>query len=630
MTTQEIKRKLTAILIADVKGYSRLMGEDELGTLRTLNSYKEAMVNLIQQHHGRVVDAPGDNLLAEFASVVDAVQCAVEIQEELETRNAELPKDRWMEFRIGINLGDVVEEEGKIYGDGVNIAARLESLSEAGGICISGTAYDHVKNKLSLGYKYLGKQSVKNIIEPVRVYRVLMKPGTLASTLSRWKRKGLKYWKKAPTVLKIIVALVAVANGIWQIYPRLFHPTVKVVSKEKMAFPLSDRPSIAVMPFVNMSGDRKQEYFSDGISNDIMTDLSKFKELLVIASTTVFTYKGKAVRVKEIGQELGVRYVLEGSVQRRKDEVRINVQLIFATTGQNLWAERYDRDLKDLFEVQEEIVKAIVRTLAVKIDEAERKRQKQKNTESLEAYDYQLRGREFLRLRTRSGRTEARRMFEKALELDPNYPSAYVGLAQSYVQDFSFGWAEFPDKALQQAQEFAEKALSIDASNEEGYVVLGIVYARRGQYDVAMDQLNRALELNPNDALSRGQLGEILLFSGKTEDAIRFLETLMRLDPFYALEAPVYLGLAYYLKGRYEDAIKVLEQGVSRRPNSSNSHIALAATYAQMGRIKDASREVALIPRLDPFFDLESYGTAFKKPADRNAILEGLRKAGLK
>ncbi len=630
MTTQEVKRKLTAILSADVKGYSRLMGEDEVGTIQTLNAYKEVMAGLIQHHRGRVVDAPGDNVLAEFVSVVDAVQCAVEIQKELKTRNAELPENRRMEFRIGINLGDVVEEEGKIYGDGVNIAARLESLSEAGSLCISGTAYDHVKNKFSLGYEYLGKQSVKNIIEPVRVYRVLMKPGTLASTMTRWKRKGLKYWKEAPTVLKVAVALVAVANGTWQLYPRLFHPAIKVPSKVKMAFPLPKKPSIAVMPFVNMSDDPKQEYFSDGISNDIMTDLSKFKELLVIASNTVFTYKKKTVRVKEVGQELDVRYVLEGSVQKRNNKVRINAQLIFAATGQNLWAERYDRDLRDLFKVQEEIVRAIVTTLAVKIDEAERKREKEKNTESLEAYDYQLRGREFLRLRTRSGRTEARRMFEKALELDPNYPSAYVGLAQCYLQDFYYGWAEFPDKALQQAQDFAEKALSIDASNEQGYVVLGIVYARRGQYDIAMDQLNRALELNPNDALSQGRLGDILLFSGRTDDAIRFLESNLRLDPFYVLERPVILGLAYYLKGRYEDAAKVLEQGVNRRPDIPDSHIVLAATYAQMGRMEDASREAALIARLDPFFDLKSYGTAFKNPADRNAILKGLRKAGLK
>jgi adenylate cyclase len=506
----------------------------------------------------------------------------------------------------------------------------MEGLAEGGGICISGTVYDQVKDKLTLRYDYLGKQKIKNIAQPMRAYRVLTEPLTSAARLNAWKRRGLDSWKRIHPVFKILIALVAAGNAVWQVYPRFSKSPFYLTPKEKIAYSLSRKPSIAVLPFVNMSDDPKQEYFSDGISNDIMTDLSRFKELLVIASNTVFTYKGKPVSVKEIGQELGVRYVVEGSVQKRKDEVRINAQLIFATTGQNLWAERYDRDLKDLFEVQEEIVKAIVRTLAVKIDEAERKRAKQKNTESLEAYDYQLRGREFLRLRTRSGRTEARRMFEKALELDPNYSSAYVGLAQSYLRDFSFGWAEFPDKALQQAQDFAEKALSIDASNEEGYVVLGNVYSRRGQYDIAMDQLNRALELNPNDALSLDQLGRILLFSGRTDDAIRFLESDVRLDPFFALQMPFHLGLAYYLKGRYEDAVKVLEQGVSRRPDITDSHVALAATYAQMGRIEDASREVALIPRLDPFFDLGSYGTAFKNPADRNAILKGLRKAGLK
>ncbi len=627
MATEKFKRKLTAILSADVKGYSRLMGEDEEGTIRTLNAYKEAMTSFIQHHRGRVVDTAGDSVLAEFASVVDAVQCAVEIQKELTTRNAELSEKRRMEFRIGINLGDVVEEGDTIYGDGVNIASRMESLAQAGGVCISGTVYEHIKNKLALGYEYAGEQRVKNIAERVRVYRVLMEREAGGKFFHEERMKPPQ-WRRVTFVAAI--AAMMVVGGLWirHFYSRPVQP--KAFSGEKAGFYVPDRPSIAVLPFANLSADPQQEYFSDGISNDIMTDLSKFKELLVIASNTVFTYKGKPVNVKEIGQELGVRYVLEGSVQKRNDKVRINAQLISTTTGQDLWAERYDRDLKDLFEVQEEIVRAIVRTLAVKIDEAERQRQKQKNTESLEAYDYQLRGREFLRLRTRPGKTEARRMFEKALELDPNYPSAYVGLAQSYLWDFYYGWAEFPDKALQQAQDFAEKALSTDASNAEGYVVLGIVYAHRGQYDIAMDQLNRALALNPNDALSRRQLGEILLFSGRTEDAIRFLETLVPLDPLYALATPVHLGLAYYLKGRYEDAIKVLEQGVSRRPDFSQSHIVLAAAYAQMGRMEDASREVALIPQLDPFFDLESYGTAFKNPADRDAILEGLRKAGLK
>jgi class 3 adenylate cyclase len=274
MKAQEVKRKLTAILSADVKGYSRLMGEDEKGTVHTLNAYKEVMAGLIQHHRGRVVNDSGDNVLAEFASVVDAVECAVEIQKELRTRNADLPENRKMEFRIGVNLGDVIEDGEQILGDGVNIAARLESLSEAGGICISGTAFDHVKNKLSLGYEYLGEQTVKNIAEPVRIYRVLQGLKVSTSRLTRWKSTGLKYWKKTPVFIKTLLALIAGINAIWMIYIRLSPPHVEVAFQKKMALPLPDKPSIAVLPFAYTSGDPKYEYLSDGITDDIITALS--------------------------------------------------------------------------------------------------------------------------------------------------------------------------------------------------------------------------------------------------------------------------------------------------------------------------------------------------------------------
>jgi TolB-like protein/class 3 adenylate cyclase len=373
MTTQEVRRKLTAILNADVKGYSRLMGKDEVGTIQTLNTYKEVMAGLIQHHHGRVVDAPGDNVLAEFASVVDAVQCAVEIQKELKVRNDKLPLNRRMEFRIGINLGDVIEEEGRIYGDGVNIAARMESLAEGGGIRISGIVYDQVKNKLTLRYEFVGKQTVKNIAEPVRVYRVLMEHETSVSAVSRWKRMGLNYWKRIHPVFKVLIALVAAANVLWQFYPHLrpSRPPVEGVSKEKMALSLPDKPSIAVLPFVNMSGDSKQEFFSDGITEDIITALSKVPMLFVIARNSTFTYKGKPMKVKQISEELGVQYVLEGSVQMSANRVRITAQLIDALKGHHIWAERYDRDLKDIFALQDEVTRNILTAMQVKITEGE-------------------------------------------------------------------------------------------------------------------------------------------------------------------------------------------------------------------------------------------------------------------
>jgi TolB-like protein/class 3 adenylate cyclase len=369
MTTQEVKRKLAAILSADVKGYSRLMGDDEKGTVRTLNAYKDVMTNLIQHHHGRVVDAPGDNLLAEFASVVDAVECAVVIQKELKTRNAELHENSRMEFRIGINLGDVIEEEGRLYGDGVNIAARMESLADGGGICISGTTFDHVRNKLNLGYEYLGEQPVKNIAIPVRVYKVLMEPEAAGKVIGE-KRPKSKPWQRPVTALVIVLIVIAAAISIWKFYIRPT-PHVEVASKDKMAFPLPDVPSIAVLPFVNMSGDPKQEFLSDGISEEIITALSKIRALFVISRQSTFSYKGKPVKVKQVSEELGVRYVLEGSVQRSADRIRISAQLIDALTGRHIWAERYDRPLTDLFALQDEITMKILTAIQVKLTEGE-------------------------------------------------------------------------------------------------------------------------------------------------------------------------------------------------------------------------------------------------------------------
>ncbi len=369
MDQDKIKRKLTTILSADVKGYSRLMGEDEEWTLRTLNSYKGLIRNLVGEHRGRVVGSPGDNVLAEFASVVDAVECAVEIQQVLRAKNALLPEARKMEFRIGINLGDVIEEEDSIYGDGVNIAARLEGLAEAGGICISGSAYEQIENKIPLHYDYLGEHEVKNIAKPVRVYRARIDPeGVREEKGSRIKDKG-----KRKIAIGVIVALliVAAAVAIWQFVLRPTSSKMEVASKEKMAFPLPDKPSIAVLPFVNLSGDPKQEFFSDGITEDIITALSKIPKLFVIARNSTFTYKGKPVKVKQVSEELGVRYVLEGSVQKSGDRVRITAQLIDALTGHHLWSERYDRDLKDLFALQDEVTMKILMAMQVKLTEGE-------------------------------------------------------------------------------------------------------------------------------------------------------------------------------------------------------------------------------------------------------------------
>jgi len=440
MTQEGFKRKLTAILSADVEGYSRLMGEDEDETIRTLTTYRELMSAIIQKHRGRVVDSPGDNLLAEFGSVVDTVRCAVEIQEELRVRNAELPENRMMEFRIGINLGDVVEEGERIYGDGVNITARVEGLAEGGGICISGTVYDSVKNKLSLNYESLGEHTVKNITEPIRVYRMRVGPDAATPGVVKEKRPGVKRWQW--TALAAVVVLIVGAVASWNFHFRL--PSVDPASVEKMAFPLPDIPSIAVLPFVNMSDDPKQEYFSDGITENIITDLSKISAFFVISRSSTYAYKGKPVKIKQVAEELGVRYVLEGSVQKSSDKVRINAQLVDAITGHHLWAERYDRDLKDIFAVQDEITQKIVRTLRVELTEVELERIRRIPTENLNAYESFYRGLGYYRRSSKSSNAQARQMFEKAIELDPRFSVVYVFLGHTYRREWLYRWSQDP------------------------------------------------------------------------------------------------------------------------------------------------------------------------------------------
>jgi adenylate cyclase len=628
VNTNEFKRKLTAIFSADVAGYGRLMGEDEDGTVRTLKVYRELIAGHIQEGRGRVVDSPGDNILAEFASVVDAVKCAVKIQTALNDRNEELPRDKRMQFRIGVNLGDVIEDENRIYGDGVNIAARLESLAEAGSICISGSAHEQIKNKLPFGYEQLGEHSVKNITEPLKVYRVLLEPGSVGKVIG--ERKARRNGRKWALMAVIVMVIAAAGFSVWNFYFRSTFSPKKTASLTAIAVSLTDRASIAVLPFKNLSNDPDQEYFSDGITNDIITDLSKFNELLVIASNTVFTYKGKPVKVLEVSRELGVRYVLEGSVQKARDKIRINAQLIDATTGHHLWAERYEKNLKDLFSVQEEIVQTIVATLAIKINAAERTRAMRKDTDNLEAYDYLLRGREYYNQRTRKANINARKMFQKSIELDPAYATAYAALAESYVQMMNYGWTEFPAQTGQKAVDLVNKALRLDESSAAAHALLGAAYVYQEEYDLAFSELQQAIALNPNDASSYRVLGWGLLFSGRVDEAIDVLQTALQIDPNSSPSAFFLLGVGFYLKEQYDKAIGTLRKGISRKSDFVDFHIALAAAYARAGRQGDAVKEANTVLKLNPFFEVNAYGTAFRNPADRDKIRDGLRRAGLK
>ncbi|UCB49258.1 MAG: guanylyl cyclase, partial [Deltaproteobacteria bacterium] len=554
MNNEDIKRKLSAILSADVKEYSRLMSQDEVGTIRTLKAYKEAMGTVIQHYKGRVVDAAGDNLLAEFGSVVDAVNCAVEVQRELAERNEELPYSRRMEFRIGINLGDVVEEEGRIYGDGVNIAARVESLAEAGGICISGTVYDQIKNKLGFEYEFLGEQEVKNIAEPVRVYRVLSFPGAAAHRVVKAKTAVGRTWRNVALGIVAVIVLGA-AVAIWNLYIRPARPPVEVASVEKKATPLEDKPSLAVLPFVNMSDDPKQEYFSDGITEDLITDLSKIAGIFVIARNSTFTYKGKAVKIRQVAEELGVRYVLEGSVRKAGELVRINAQLIDSTSGHHLWAERYDGNMEEVFALQDEITGKIVKALAVKLTVSEKEKVALKGTKDIAAYDTFLKGWEYYLRETPDDFAKAISYFKKAIELDPNYGRAYAALAMFYwrSRDLGMQWTlksglSFTDRF--RVRGYLEMAMKNPTSI--AHQVASLMALHRREHEKAITEAERAIAIDSNEPGCHRALASALIFGGRPEEAVDTLKKVMVLDP-RNLAGPLYLlGLAYFAMGDLE------------------------------------------------------------------------------
>ena len=634
MTTQEVKRKLTAILSADVKGYSRLMGEDEEGTLRTLNAYKEVMAGLLQHHRGRVVGTAGDSLLAEFASVVDAVRCAVEIQEEFKDKNKGLPDDRRMEFRIGINLGDVIEEGEQIYGDGVNIAARVQSLADGGGICISGIVYDQVKNKLTLGYEYLGKQNVKNIVEPVRVYRVLMESKAYISMASRWKRVGVNYWKRIHPVFKVLIALAAVANVFWQFYPHLrpSRPPVEGVSKEKMGLSLPDKPSIAVLPFVNMSEDPKQEFFSDGITEDIITGLSKVPMLFVIARNSTFTYKGKPVNVKQISGELGVQYILEGSIQRSAERVRITAQLINALTGHHIWAERYDRDLKDIFALQDEVTSNILTAMQVKITEGEQALHRDKGVRNLNCYLKLLEGKNYSNRFDIEGNNLARRMGEEALVMCPESSSAYHLLAATYMMDYWLGPEKSAQESIEKAIGLAKKAIALDDAYAQPRGLLSFLYSIKREHEKALAEGERAVALDPNGADVHAWYALSLTFAGKPEEAIPLFQKAIRLNPFGPTWYFFNLGNALLITERPDEAVSAYKKALQRSPDNLLAHVLLASTYSIMGLEKEARAEVAEVLRINPKFSLDYFAKSlpFKDRKVTNNLIDALRKAGLK
>jgi len=629
VSPEEFKRKLTAILSADVQGYSRLMGEDEDTTIRTLTTYRLLMSTLIQKHRGRVVDSPGDNLLAEFGSVVDAVRCAVEVQEELRGRNAELPDDRRMEFRIGINLGDVVEEEERIYGDGINIAARVEGLAEGGGICISGTVYDSIKNKLSLSYESLGEHTVKNIKEPVRVYRMRIGPQAAAPVVKEEKARP-RHWQKAVLAALVVLVVAAGAWAIWNFYFR--PPAIEPASIEKMAYPLPDKPSIAVLPFDNLSEDPKQDYFSDGITEEIITSLSKVPKLFVIARNSTFTYKGKPVKVKQVAEELGVRYVLEGSIRKAGDKIRITAQLIDALTGHHLWAERYDRNLKDIFAVQDEITKNIITATQIKLTTGEQARTTAKGTNNLEAYLKFLQAREKMLQSNKENNALAQRLLEETIAMDPDYASAYALLGATQMMDVLLGSSKSPKDSIKKALELSKKTLALDESLADARSMLGFLYAMTGQHDKGVAEAERALELDPNSANAYHSLCLTLRFADRPDEAIPACKKAIRLEPYAPATYYYNLGMAYLGAGQCEQAISACEEALRRGSNNLFAHINASLVYSICGREEEARATAAEVLRISPKFSLEKFAKniKIKNQAAKEEVIDALRNAGLK
>jgi adenylate cyclase len=622
-----VERKLTAILCADVYGYSRLMEGDEEATLATLTAHRKIIDSLIERHQGRFVNSAGDSVLAEFASVVEAVNGAVDIQTALSAENAKLPPERRMELRIGVNLGDVMAEGDQIYGDGINVAARLESLAAPGGICISGKVHEEIRSKLPLGYEDLGEQTVKNIAHPVHVWRVLSN-GITPHRESR--RISRRYWRGGVlslTGLAIIVGTIVLIQHL-SLKPPQTHASIP--PQERPALPLPSIPSIAVLPFTNLSSDPDQVYFSDGITDQLIDDLSRLPGLFVIARNSSFAYKGKSVKEHQIGRELGVKYVLEGSVRKAADRIRIGVELVDADTGAEMWTQRFDRPLADIFAMQDEIVGKVVTTLGLvlKLEEMNVPHEgKWQPTTNLEAFDDILRAAEYFYRFTKDDNARARGWLEKSIELDPTFAHAYAFLSATYKIAVLFRWSENPQSDLARSYELARKALALDDSDGGALTQLCDIDWQQRRFDQAVAEGERCVAMNPSSTACYEALADALTVSNKLEEAVRAAEKAMRLDPtrqdFYAF----FVANPYVLMGRYEEAIPLLKRHLTVFPTDPWAYAELIVAYIELGRNVDARTAAAELMRINPDF---VFGEPNKDAAVNERWKADLRKAGFR
>jgi adenylate cyclase len=657
MAGPAVGRKLAAILAVDVVGYSRLMGADEAGTHARLKALRHDVIEpAIAAHHGRTVKLMGDGALVEFASVVDAVECAVAIQRSMAERNAETPQDRRIDFRMGVNLGDVIVEADDIYGDGVNVAARLEALAPPGEICVSRTVFDHVRNKVELGFEHRGEYQVKNIAEPVVVYRILADPKSAGAVVEA-SRAGLLRWK-LPAATAALAVLVAATAAIAWLKPWI--PDADPASVERVAFQLPDEPSLAVLPFDNLNDDPEQEYFVDGMTDDLITDLSKHAGLFVIARNSVFTYKGQPVKVQRVAEELGVRYVLEGSVRRAGDQVRINAQLIDAVTGGHLWAERYDGSITNVFALQDQVARNIVTALSVRLTGEEQRREARTETQSPQAYDAFLRGWAYYRRNTPDDLARAVPHLEEAIALDPDYSRAHAALAAVYSADTEHSlpsatgeWVaarlgltvtELSQREKHHLREALKDPVPL------AYQVASRRATWQGRHEEAMIEAERAIALDANDPVGYEAMAVALIYAGQPARGAEVISRAMRLDPHDTHEYQYWLGLAQFGMGRLEDAEASLTRASRADPDDELALILLAATYGHLDRLQEAGSAIVQANELRrkrqedlaegpmrvglDVFLVGPYTLAdvdlwpFKEQADRERLREGLRLAG--
>jgi len=642
MEPKRFEHKLAAILYADVAGYSRLTGEDEEGTHLRLSTYLDVISASIAQYHGKVMHFAGDAVLADFGTVSDALACAAMVQRDLDGRNADLPDERKVQFRLGVNLGEVIVDRNEIYGDGVNVAARLESLAEPGGICISESVHAAIGNKLPLDYEFIGEQQVKNIEKPVRAYRARLRAGAelpMPTPPMAGNKKGIS--SRPRGTLVGLVILVAAAGVLVWLSP--WAPRQEPASVERVTLPLPDKPSIAVLPFQNMSGDPQQDYFADGMAEDLITDLSKVSGLFVIARNSTFAYKGQSPDIRHVAKELGVRYVLEGSVRRSGDQVRINAQLIDAATGGHIWADRYDGKLNDVFGLQDQVTRKIVTVLAVHLTANDQERAARKGTRNAQAYDAFLRGWQHYLRQTPDDFGKAVTHFETAVKLDPEYGRAYAALAATYWEIWKRFWHESlglrgsSHEPRFRAEQFLAKAMQ--NPTPLAHQVASAMFLHAQQYEEAIAEAQRAIALGPNDADSYVALAGALSLAGKAEEALSWVERAMRLNPHFPPYYLYQLGLAQFGMEQFDEAAVSLERATTLNPDDRWSYRLLLAAYGLLGRSEDVRRALQVIEERDKrgwlgardplTIRASAFWLPFKESADAERLAQGLRKAGI-